>query len=323
MTKPSANLNDIYRDLVRQILRKNLEKLTINKIEAKTPLTVELIHDMRVAIRRLRAAMKTFKKILPNKTKKLRKKLQKLGHLLGKKRDFDVFSECIHHAVNDKSISFQKLARQSDQFQKRILLILQSKDYAQLMKSIKCLKILTIKQNALKVSKNRIEKALLKVLKIAPSIDSKVNDRILHKLRLSIKKLRYVCEFFEPILHNSTLGPLIEKTKNIQDILGNHQDAITGISLLMCYKSAFSKEKFLQIKKKYQQKKLKTRKTFSNIWKNYLILILNQTEDENENQIKRFHHSARRKYQITEAADDREAFLRFETGLSKNHSRTH
>ena len=250
-----------------------MKKLKENEADFRTTFNPEAIHDMRVATRRLRAAIKTFKRILPAKAKKIRTELQKLGRILGKKRDLDVFSEFILHAVNAKSISFQKLARQIDQSQKKILSMLKSKYYASLIESLEQLKTVTTKKNILKVSRNRIRKELNKVLEIASSIDSKVDDKTLHKLRISIKKLRYICEFFEPIFSKyiCSLSSFIEKTKKIQDILGDHQDAITGISMLIRYKNKFSLEEFLQIKKKYELKKMRTRKSFLKIWKDYWV----------------------------------------------------
>ena len=57
----------------------------------------------------------------------------------------------------------------------------------------------------------------------------------------------------------------------IQDILGDHQDAITGISILNRYKSLFSPEEFLLIKKHYELKKMSTLKSFLKIWKDFWI----------------------------------------------------
>lgn len=272
--------------MANQILKANLEKLIKNEAGVRIGLNLEALHDMRVATRRLRAAIKVFQRILPGKAQKIRTELQKLGRILGKKRDFDIFSEFIFHTVNSKSISFLKLARRRNQLQKQILKMLESKYYASLIKRLVQLKTVTTKKNILKVSRNRIRKELYKVLEIGTTLDSQVDDATLHKLRIAIKKLRYICEFFEPI------GTFIEKTKEIQDLLGDHQDAITGISMLIRYRSKFSEDEFLQIRKKYGLKKMRTRKLFLTTWKKYLEKIKGL---RNENQIKRFPRITRRK----------------------------
>ena len=252
----SMNINKI----ADHILKANFEKLESNESIAQTSRNLEVIHQMRVAIRRLRAAMRTFKKILPSKAKKIRKKLLKVDHVLGEKRDLDVFCAFIRPIVKSKSTSYLKMARQSDRAQKQILAMFKSKYYASLIESLEHCKSISAKQNIRKVAENRIRKALSAVLEIASSLDAKAADKTLHKLRISVKKLRYICEFFEPIFSKSSrsLEAFIEKTRKIQDILGDHQDAIRGISMLIRYKSKFSLEEFLQIQKKYELKKMKT-----------------------------------------------------------------
>ncbi len=266
---PSRSRLESLNDLADQILKTNLEKLKKNAAHILRTFDPEKIHDMRVAMRRLRAAIKTFKRILPNKAQKIRAELRKMSLILGKKRDLDVFSEFIRKTVNAKSISLQKLAKQSDQSRKQIRSMLKSKRYARLIESLEQLKAVSTRQNILKVSRNRIRKELNKVLEIGSSIHSKVDDKALHKFRISIKKLRYVSEFFEPIFSKYifSLKSFIEKTKKVQDILGEHQDAISGISMLHRHKSAFSSEEFLQIKREYDLKKKRMLKLFLKIWK--------------------------------------------------------
>lgn len=261
-------------EIADKIIKTNVEKLKIKKID-ETVFDPELIHDLRVATRRLRAAIKTFNKILPTKSKKIQIELRKVGRILGKKRDLDIFIQFIIHAVNKKSISFQKVTQLSNQSQEQLITMLKSKSYSRLIKSLKNLKTLKTEQNIFRAASNRIRKKINKVLEIGSSIDSKADDKSLHKLRISIKKLRYVCEFFEPILNKyiCCLNSFIEETIKIQDILGDHQDAITGISMLFRYKSIFSEKEFLQIQKKYKLKKMRTRRSFLKIWNTYLILI--------------------------------------------------
>ncbi len=266
---------DTMNDLAEQILEINLEQLKKNEAAVLKTLDPEAIHGMRVATRRLRVAMKVFHGILPAERKKIQVKLQKLFHVLGEKRDMDIFSEFLFHSINVKASSFPKSARRMDQSQKKIILMLKSKSYANLIKSLDGLKTKPAhqKKQVLNSMRKQVQKALNKVVQVAPFIDSRADNKTLHELRISIKKLRYICEFFEPILSKTIclLGSFIEKTKEIQDILGEHQDAITGISMLVSYRKQFSSEDFLKIKKKYEQSKKITRTSFFRVWKGYLF----------------------------------------------------
>lgn len=262
-------------DVVSHTIKISLKKLKESEVAVQTTCHPEAIHAMRVATRKLRAAIQAFKKVLPHKAKKSGKQLQKLGHLLGKKRDLDIFYDFVLHTVGAKSLSLQKLTQLIEQAQKQIISALKSKSYRHLINSLERLNTINSKQNLLQIVKKQVHKVLKTVLKIAPMIEAEANDKVLHKLRISIKGLRYVCEFFEPILSKqiNALDVFIKDTKKIQDILGDHQDAITGIFMLTQYQNLFSPEEFLLIKKNYESKKMKTYKAFLRYWKSYLKRI--------------------------------------------------
>ncbi len=152
-----------------------------------------------------------------------------------------------------------------EKLKKRMHALFESKFYSRLIEQLKKLKP---KEQNVKARK-KIRKCLHKVLKIAPHIKPRVDDKTLHKLRIAIKNLRYVCEFFAPLF---SLDQMIARTKQIQDILGQHQDAITGMALLKLYGGELPVDKFQKLKKAFERKKKKTRQTFFKIW-----------EKENEN----------------------------------------
>lgn len=160
-----------------------------------------------------------------------------------------------------------------DHTQKKILSLYQSNSYASLLASIEQLNPSATQKNIFRTSRSHICKALHKVLEKGSALDSEVEDKTLHQLRISLKKLRYICEFYEPLFSRyiCLLDPFIEKTKDMQNILGDYQDAITGISMLTNLKKHFSSEEFSLIKKKYELKKKKNRQSFLKIWKDYWI----------------------------------------------------
>lgn len=268
---PVSRSLETLDELAAQILKATIEKLKKSEIGVKKGHDPEGIHDMRVAARRIRAALKVFNRILPDKVKKIRTELQKLFRLLGKKRDLDVFLAFILHSLKSKSNSYPKLAAQIDKSQKQILAKLKSKYFEEMMGELEKLNTIPSEQNVLKESIKRIRKALKRVLEISPAFDANVDDMTLHKLRISVKKLRYTCEFFKPIFNKyvCSLNSFIEKTIKIQDALGEHQDAIAGISMLIQYEKQFSKEEFLKIQKNYELKKENARKLFFKTWKGF------------------------------------------------------
>jgi len=247
-------------DLADNILKNNLEKLKDNEAIFRSKYNPESIHEMRLASRRLRAAIKTFHRFLPSTSKNIHTKLKQFSAVLGKKRDLDIFSKCILLTLKKHLIS-EPLD---------IPNVIQN-----LIESLEKLKTKATKVHTLKFSRKHIRKALKEVIEIAPYIDLKTDDKTLHKLRISIKKLKYICEFFEPIFSKEIcpLDLFIEKTRKLQTILGEHQDAIMGISKLVTFKKQFTSQEFSLIKRKYELKKRKTRISFFKIWSKFLADI--------------------------------------------------
>src|SRR5205085_1488500 len=56
----------------------------------------DAVHDMRVATRRLRAAISTFHEALPADFQRLRDELRWFGRVLGEVRDLDVHIQALH-----------------------------------------------------------------------------------------------------------------------------------------------------------------------------------------------------------------------------------
>lgn len=297
------------KDIIAKAIQNNAEELKMKEIDGLTTLKPEGIHDMRVAVRRVRTALKIFKKWLPKNAKKMGSELKSFSGVLGKKRDLDIFSEFTLPFVNAESIFFQKLARKKDRASKQASAILQSKNHLKLIEELENIKSDKTKKEALEVAKNRIQKTLSTVLKIASTIDSKVDDKTLHRLRICIKKLRYICEFFADLFHNQ-FAVFIEKSKQLQDILGDHQDAITGLTMLTRYKSVLSLDEYLKIEKNYELKKMDTRNSFFKFWKTYRY--------ENEDQDQRLSSDRRRKGQTRKVANGCTTLLQVEAAVSTN-----
>lgn len=258
------------QDIASTILKRQIREL--KKGKGRRTLGSEAVHNLRVATRRLRAALKTFKTHFPPHAIELRKELQKLAQFLGKKRDLDVFLAFILKTQHAKRGDFPKLAKQLAKYERQILTIFKSNSFDNLMKDLERLE--TVKRFNIRIfAKNQIRKVFKKVLELK---DDKADDRELHRLRIHLKKLRYTCEFFTPLF---PLKACIDSTKEVQDILGEHQDAITGISILKCYQDQFSSEQFKKAKENLKHQEKKSRKTFAKCWKDYCTLAEKTVEN--------------------------------------------
>ena len=235
------------------ILEKNLNQIKSSETAVRLALYPEAVHDMRVAIRKLRLALKIFKEIYP--AKQIEGELKSLNKILGIKRNLDVFLTLFPLSNDYQDLIMARM----DKAQNQILKKLNSKSYATLIKSIEQLKPIK-KKLSIKLSKKVIKKQLDLVSNLGLSIHFGVEDKALHKLRIAIRKLRYSYEFFDFIF--------CSKIKKLQELLGECQNAVMGIEILLedIRKHPSLKKTLTPNIHALEKKKRATRKSFFKKW---------------------------------------------------------
>jgi CHAD domain-containing protein len=219
---------------------------------------IEELHDMRVAIRRMRAAAKIFETYMDSK--KLRPHLKELKSTLGALRDvrdLDVFREKAEEYLkklppenkNDLEPLFTVLAEERKKALKNMLLYMDSEKYANFKKEFAyflsvskywALPTTTRKNDALP---HRVKDVLPSILYSSFADISSYSEWVegpyvsverLHRLRIAAKGLRYTFEFFEGTLEKEA-ETMIKEFKILQDHLGDIQDDVVAIDLLGSY----------------------------------------------------------------------------------------
>jgi CHAD domain-containing protein len=215
-----------------------LEQLQINQalMQSSNP---EAVHRMRVALRRLRAAMGVFRPVLDSETsKRFAKEIRWIAGILGPARDLDVFltetfppvfEHLGHHLGLQELHNAAELARReayikvgvainSPRYQK----FLSSFDaWLQGMQASEC--PVKVKQVAEESLRKRYKKLLRyrHLTKHASSIER-------HRMRIAGKKLRYTMEFFDTLYKSGSSRKFLKKLVNLQATLGQLNDiAIT------------------------------------------------------------------------------------------------
>jgi len=117
-----------------------------------------------------------------------------------------------------------------------------------------------------KVSQYLIWQRFLKIKKEIRKLNSEqqIGEIILHRLRISFKKLRYLLESFAYLYEKKVIGKLLKKSKKLQNILGDfhdaHQQTILFKELFESLKDenvrSFISEVLLSEIKAYQKKSL-------------------------------------------------------------------
>jgi triphosphatase len=201
----------------------------------------EAIHQMRVGLRRMRAAISLFGKILPAaSTERIKAELKWLTNELAPAREIDVFiKEQIHPGARTieprrgaKAIEKQFAAKKVTAF-RRAQEALDSNRFRRLLIDVRewleMRNFRTRSEANLDVGPFAAEllcRRVRKARKAGRDLDKLSADER-HKLRIRIKKIRYGIEFFEslyPDKSRNDLADLSDRLKAIQDALGALND---------------------------------------------------------------------------------------------------
>ncbi len=208
----------------------------------------EYIHQMRVATRRLRAAMRLFgPRLPPGFDDQLLPALRQLMDKLGRVRDLDVLLAEITLPVMRALPDEPRLvtlvgAVTARQYAVREVAIryLRSSAYGRLMlqASAQLHRPPFIEPPAeetiVAFADDRLKRLRKKVRELAEAASTE-DPSSLHRLRIAIKRLRYALEFFAPLCSGRPLTRLLKKLGLLQDELGQLNDlANAGVLLMHC-----------------------------------------------------------------------------------------
>jgi CHAD domain-containing protein len=203
----------------------------------------EAVHQMRVGLRRLRAAISLFKSFLPGPSMgKIKTELKCLTDELAPAREIDVLVEerirPLRHVAEQqrgaRAVEKQFAARREQAF-RRARKAIQTKRYRDLpLDVLEWLETRRIggkdeaQVSIADFAGELFRRRLRKVRKEGRHLE-KLSAPERHKLRIKIKKLRYAAEFFEslyPDANRRELARFSARLKKLQDALGALNDFI-------------------------------------------------------------------------------------------------
>jgi CHAD domain-containing protein len=212
----------------------------------------EPVHQMRVAVRRLRSAIKVFLRAVRSPEVDMADAgLKALAARLGPTRDWDVFVTETFAIVADAFPDDKHLKRLLAAAERRrrachgeLRTFLSSVDFHRLGIELACLAggtewqetlgeaeqaelALSLEQFASKVLDRR-----LKRLDQVESTLAELEPSALHSVRLCAKRLRYAAEIFTPLYPGKATNRYLRRLSNLQDRLGTLNDASVARDLL-------------------------------------------------------------------------------------------
>lgn len=202
----------------------------------------EFLHDFRVSVRRLRAALGQFKGVLAEPVLAwLLAEFSWLGRLSGQARDLDVlllreqaWSDLLPPDLRPGlKPFFASLARRRRREYLGLVQALGSERYRVIMHRWQEVLRGEAKEetagpragrSTIRLARRVISRRWQRILNDGAVIDENSPPATLHRLRIQCKKLRYAMEFFRSVLPEEPCRALITQLKGLQDNLGAYND---------------------------------------------------------------------------------------------------
>lgn len=244
MPKPAT-----ARDLIGDYLSEQCT--VIIDAEAELRAGENVIHQTRVAVRRLRSTIRVFSELFdPSEAAHLEEELVWWAGLLGTVRDMDILAQRQVALLDElpaelilgpvASTIQAEIAVQRKQAVDAMLEALDSERYRKFIGLIhhwRADPAFTAAANAspksidsaIKNAKKKVDKRLSRA--VAARRAEEASDEMFHRARKASKRHRYAVEAALP-LWGSKADKIISQRKDLQDLLGNHQDSIVSAAFL-------------------------------------------------------------------------------------------
>jgi CHAD domain-containing protein len=220
-------------EALRSRLLEQVREIEAHEPGARLGRDPESLHDMRVAVRRLRALFRAGRSVVAGDTAGLEARLKELGRVLGEVRDLDVLLERLRESLGDLSrddraaleAALATLGGERSAARRRMVRLLDSAQYRDLLAALHR-EIGELRpsgdETTLKAIATQEAKKLRKAAKALPREPS---DEQLHGLRKKGKRARYAAEL-------AGRRKVVKRAKKFQDVLGEHQDAVVAAARL-------------------------------------------------------------------------------------------
>jgi triphosphatase len=236
-TKLDANLSS--GEVAFAILRRHYAEMVAHEPGVRLGEDPEELHDMRVATRRLRAALKLYSDVLPKRSERYERDLRWVGGALGEVRDLDVHLQrlCEESSRNGEVLEevVSLLRERRVGARRRMLEALDSNRYERLVASfsgtLRRGRSPTPTAPILEAAPELLKERYKKVRKAANRLSEDSPPEHFHELRKKEKRLRYALEPLQEI-YGKQAKKMVKLLKKIQDDLGEHQDLIVASGLM-------------------------------------------------------------------------------------------
>ncbi len=203
-------------------------------------LDTEFLHDLRVAIRRIRSGLSLVKNVFPSAiVNSFKNDISVLGCLTGPTRDLDVYllkqgnylarlpaslqpglASFFAGLATQRQIEHGKMVRALRSKKSRAIINTWNRYFASENREPGIADGVTAKELAGQIILRRFKR----VMRDGKALNSSTLDPEIHRLRIQCKKLRYAIEFFGSLYPADEIQMVVRHLKKLQDILGTFND---------------------------------------------------------------------------------------------------
>jgi CHAD domain-containing protein len=228
-------------DVVRGALEASVAQLIQHDPGVRLGDDPEDVHQARVATRRLRSSLRTFKSLLePEWVSSLRDDLRGLGRDLGEVRDTEVLLDRLRARADqlrpDDQDAAKRLLNQLlerwDAARSELQDTLRSREYSELLDRLvdaarEPSLLPEAGEPAVTVLPPLVRKPWDKLRNAVDELEDDPPDESLHAVRIRAKRCRYAAETVAPVIGKEARA-FARAIKDLQDVLGEHQDAVVA-----------------------------------------------------------------------------------------------
>ena len=238
---------DSMREAARKVLTFHLQRMLDHEAGTRLGEDPEELHDMRVATRRMRSALRLFGPFLGGSTASAANdQLRRAARVLGDVRDLDVAiaraQDYLESLPADEQVDLGPLLRRWQRrrisARRRLIRYLDAAAYQRLLRTSGALLAELAEPQAPDREQRPVSRVAPRFLyvswRLVRAYDEALKDapiELLHALRIDCKRLRYGLEFISDILPKQAVA-LVPQVISLQDHLGEMRDAAVTVEML-------------------------------------------------------------------------------------------
>jgi CHAD domain-containing protein len=225
---------------VATILLRLLDTAEANVDGTLRDLDPEFLHDLRVAVRRSRSAVKLLADVLPPRaSSRFAGELKWLGDLTTPSRDLDVYLAAVQPLVErDPALKpFYEFLAERRAVRHELVAGLRSARFRRFVRDWRALlgNPLLDSEPIKVIAARATRRAYTRVRKLGRAIGPHSAPADLHNLRKRCKELRYLLEMFASLHDADTQQSVVAELKRLQDVLGEYQDTNVQLEQLRAF----------------------------------------------------------------------------------------